>query len=131
MTNPVSSQAMSAMTAYGARQQAGAHNVANMNTQGFEPSRVTLAEKSDQGGVRVQETRTEAASSPSEPQDRVTLSSQATETGGQGQAPEEASQTEVAEEMVQMEENSQAYSANSSVVQAQQQMQGSLVNQMV
>jgi len=131
MTTPISSTAISAMTAYGARQQAGAHNVANMSTQGFEPSRVTLAEKPDQGGVRVQETRTEAASNPTEPQDKVTLSSQAKQTSGDAQAQEEPSQTEIAEEMVRLQENREAYAANTSVTQTQDRMQGTLVNQMV
>lgn len=76
--------------------------------------------------------RTEAASMQTRPQDRVSLSSQAREAGGENQqASEEPSETSVAEEMTRMQENRQAYAANTSVVRAQQQMQGSLVNQMV
>jgi len=132
MTSPISSTANSAMAAYGTRQQASAHNLANTNTNGFEPTRVTLAEKSDQNGVRVQDTRTEAESVPGEPQDRVTLSQQARQTNGEEQqAQGEPSETDVAEEMVRMQENREAYAANASAAQAQGRMQGALVNQMV
>ncbi len=132
MVSDISSTATSAMAAYGTRQQASAHNLANMNTQGFEPTRVTLAERPDQNGVRVQDTRTQAESVPGEPQDKVSLSQQARQTSGQEQqAQEEPSGTDVAEEMTRMEENRLAYAANTSVARTQQQMQGSLVNQMV
>ena len=122
----------SAMSAYGTRQQASAHNLANTNTNGFEPTRVTLADRADNGGVRVQDTRTETDSSTNEPQDKVTLSSRAKEAGSEDrQVREEPSETEVAKEMVRMRENREAYAANASVAQAQRQMQGSLINQIV
>ena len=132
MTTPISSTATSAMAAYGARQQASAHNLANTNTQGFEPTRVTLAEKADQNGVRVQDTRTDAAPTEAETQDTVTLSSQAQQMNQEGQRTgEETSQTDIAEEMTRMQENREAYAANTSVAQTQVRMQGTLVNQMV
>lgn len=125
MTTPISSATTSALAAYETRQQASAHNLANTNTQGFEPTRVTLAEKPDQNGVRVQETRTESVSAQTEAQDKVSLSSQAK------LAREEPSQTNITEEMTRMEENREAYAANTSVAQTQGQIQGTLVNQMV
>jgi len=132
MTTPISSTATSAMAAYGTRQQASAHNLANANTDGFEPTRVNLAEKANQNGVRVQDTRTQAESVPGEPQDKVTLSQQARQTSGEEQQTrEEPSETEVAKEMVRMQENREAYAANASAAQAQGRMQGALVNQMV
>ncbi|MEF8823118.1 MAG: hypothetical protein V5A74_03280 [Desulfohalobiaceae bacterium] len=115
MITPISSTATSAIAAYWTRQQASAHNLANTNTDGFEPIRVTLAEKADQNGVRVQDTRTQAESAPGEPQDKVTLSQQARQTSGEEQqAREEPSEAEVAEEMVRMQENREAYAANAS-----------------
>jgi len=132
MTTDISSTVSSAMAAYGTRQQASAHNLANLNTNGFEPTRVTFAEKAEQDGVRVQDTRTDAASTQAEPQDTVSLSSQAQEMNQEAQSTgEEPSETDIAEEMTRMQENRQAYAANTSVAQTQGRMQGTLVNQMV
>jgi len=117
----------SALQAYGLRQQAAAHNVANMNTDGFSPSRVDLEEIQDNGGVRgrvVSSNQVGAETGPA-----------ATQPAGDQEQPAEGfesgrepSRTDVVNEFTTMMENETAYSANAAVIRTNQQMTGEVLN---
>ena len=115
----------SALQAVGVRQQVAANNVANINTQDFQSSRVTLEEMGDRQGVAVQSVEQSA-------QDTVHIENARRDAE---QDPEQAerlqqSNTDLAAESVQMLENQNSYAANASMIQAEDELQGQIVNRL-
>ena len=116
---------LSALDAYAVSQQVTANNVANMNTEGFNASRVTMEDVANQGGVAVQEIRETSAAPPMVP------SQQLLEVQGQvvqEQAYVEGSNTDVGREMVNLMVNQRAYEANAAVVRTQEEMVGTVLD---
>ncbi|MBB5020850.1 flagellar basal body rod C-terminal domain-containing protein [Desulfurispira natronophila] len=119
--------AASALSAYGQRQSASAHNVANVNTNEFKSQRVDLAEKPT-GGVTPTGVTTDTspgAIRPSEfPEDKVVFSNDAMALAGHV----ESSNTDLAREMVNSTVNSYSFSANTGVVRTQDDMVGTILD---
>lgn len=116
---------LSALDAYSLSQQVTANNVANMNTEGFNASRVTMEDVANQGGVAVQEVRETSDASPLVPSQRLL------EVQGQvvqEQAYVEGSNTDVAREMVNLMVNQRAYEANAAVVRTQDELIGTVLD---
>lgn len=116
---------LSALDAYALSQQVTANNVANMNTEGFNASRVTMEDVANQGGVRVQEVRETSDAPPLVPSQRLL------EVQGQvvqEQAYVEGSNTDVAREMVNLTVNQRAYEANAAVIRAQDELIGTVLD---
>ncbi|WP_028586857.1 flagellar basal body rod C-terminal domain-containing protein [Desulfocurvus vexinensis] len=111
--------AASAMMAFSTAQAVSAHNVANMNTEGFDPSRVTLEDRPDQGGVAVQEIRQLDVQGPMVP----------SAVPGVGYA--EGSGTDLAREMVLTMANERAVEASAAVVRTADDMLGTLLDEVV
>ncbi len=118
---------VSALNAYGLRQDVAANNVANVNTNGFVPSRVDMEEAPNKNGVRVEQVKKEG--------DQVTLTQrlkenpaeEKRETGAQ-EAKETPSRTDLATEFVSMVENKNAYNANAQAVKTEAKMAGEVLN---
>ncbi len=120
---------LSGLSAFSTAQQVTAHNVANVNTEEFQSSRVSLEELPDQGGVRVQEISKNTDPGPMVQSMRLEQT-QAGQTR-QVQATVQASNTDVAREMVSMTVNENAFAANAAVVRTQDEMLGHVVDEMV
>ncbi len=119
---------LSAFKAYGVRQDVAANNVANVNTNGYVPSRVDLEEAPSHNGVKVAQVRKET--------DQVNLSTrekqenkteERNETYAQ-EMKEKPSGTDLAREFVSMLENKNAYGANAQAIKAQENMTGEVLN---
>ncbi|MFW6216945.1 MAG: flagellar basal body protein, partial [Desulfohalobiaceae bacterium] len=88
---------MGAFQSFGRRQQVSANNLANMNTQDFQPSRATLEEVGDRQGVAVQTVE----KTGSLQQDQAGENADAVQIrAGQENAAGSPSGTDVAQEMV-------------------------------
>ncbi len=111
---------INALNAYGVRQQVNAHNVANVNTSNFTPSRVTMEEVSNQQGVRVQEIKKEDNN----------LNMATREEQRVQQTSENPSKTDLATEFTQMIENKNAYNANAQSIRVNDQMTGEIINKL-
>ncbi len=121
---------LSAFKAYGVRQDVAANNVANMNTNGYVPSRVDLEEAPSKGGVKVAQVRKET--------DEVTLSNrqkQQQENRAEEkkdyyaqEMQEKPSGTDLSREFVTMLENKNAYGANAQALKTQENMTGEVLN---
>ncbi|OQX18414.1 MAG: hypothetical protein BWK76_07565 [Desulfobulbaceae bacterium A2] len=107
--------ALTGLQAYGTKMQATAHNVANLNTEGFKRTRVLLQESSAQGV----ETFAEQDMSPG---------AMVVEQSGQGEELREQSNSDLGNEFVDMMVTSHGYSANLKVLQTSDQMLGSLLD---
>jgi flagellar basal-body rod protein FlgC len=121
-----------AFQSFAVRQQVSANNVANMNTDGFDPSRVDLEERPERQGVQVQDIRSSDEGPPQVNGDRVEVSPEG-EQAANGKAASqerEPSETDVAQEMVTMMQNRTAYSANATVVRTENEMAGELMRTM-
>jgi flagellar basal body rod protein FlgG len=109
MTSPIGSSAsaigLSGMRAAQLRLDVGAHNVANMQTPGFQRQRVTQTANADTGGVDARVEREAAA---------------ATEGGSLGQ---------LAEDMVGGKMALYSFAANLQVVKTEQEMLGTLFDE--
>lgn len=110
-----------ALHAVGVSQAVSTNNVANMNTDGFNPGRVDLETGPQDQGVRVQ--------------DIVTLSSEYP-----AKRPEEApasdvdlppSETDLATELVQMIENEHGFAANAVALRTAMDMTGAFIDTLV
>lgn len=112
---------ISALNAYGIRQQVNANNVANVNTPGFKPSRVTMEEAPNRQGVRVQDISRQEEDLRAQRQDQDQR-----ETQGKN-AP---SETDLVTEFTQMLENKNAYNANAQVIRVNDQMNGEIINKL-
>ncbi len=116
---------LSALDAYALSQQVTANNLANMNTEEFRASRVTLEDVANQGGVAVQEVRETSDAPPLVPSQRLL------EVQGQvvqEQACVEGSNTDVAREMVNLMVNQRAFEANAAAVRVQDEMVGTVLD---
>lgn len=91
---------MQALQVLGVDQQVRANNVANVSTEGFEPSRVDLESGPEGWGVRVAAINQESGSSG----------------------------TDIAREMVGMIETQNAFAANTAMIRAWDETTGYLVN---
>ncbi len=111
---------ISALRAYGVRQEVNANNVANMNTPNFKPSRVTMEERPNRGGVQVQEIKK---------QDNNGLKANNRLEGGDNQA-KQPSKTDLTTEFTQMIENKNAYQANAKAIKVNDQMTGEIINKL-
>lgn len=112
---------VNALKAYGIRQQVNAHNVANVNTDGFRPSRATMEEMRDQNGVRVQEVKKEEENLRSEREQQDTRAQR---------NEKEPSRTDLVTEFTQMLENKNAYNANAQAIRVNDQMSGEIINKL-
>lgn len=100
---------LSALSALSTVQQVSANNIANVNTDGFKASAVTLESGPADQGVRVGSISQSAAPGPS--------------VGGV-----EGSNTDIGAEMVGMVRTGHAFSANVAAVRASEDMTGHLLN---
>ncbi|MFW6415248.1 MAG: flagellar basal body rod C-terminal domain-containing protein [Thermodesulfobacteriota bacterium] len=120
----------SALQAFGIRQGVNAHNVANMNTPGFDAKRANMEEMQNNRGVRVQN----IGEQNPDLQEQMGKTENGPENGAgdpeqdSGGSRIERSDTDLSREMVKMIENENAYSANASTVRVNQQMSGALLN---
>jgi flagellar basal-body rod protein FlgC len=119
-----------AFQSYAVRQQVSANNVANMNTHGFDPSRVDLEERPDRQGVRVQDIRSSDEGTPQVGGDKVEVSQEGQQAAEAQRKEQEPSETDVAQEMVTMMQNRTAYSANATAVRTENEMAGELMRTM-
>nr|WP_320050913.1 flagellar basal body rod C-terminal domain-containing protein [uncultured Desulfuromonas sp.] len=103
------SSAMSGLQAQTLRLNSTANNVANSQTQGYEPSQVTLSER-QQGGVQAQLQKPVNASTESQTAENQT------------------SKVDLAKEMVDMMQTKQFYSANLKTVSVADSMSGDLLD---
>ncbi|MDD5759161.1 MAG: flagellar basal body rod C-terminal domain-containing protein [Desulfobulbaceae bacterium] len=109
------SSGLSALNAIATRTQSTANNTANVNTDGFKKTRVTMVEAEPQG---------------------VTTNTQRVETPGpmiyepiqEGQVLVEKSNVDLAEELPRMMIDRRAFQANIKTIQAQDDMLGSLLD---
>jgi len=114
MLNGISS-GLSALKAIQTRTQSTANNVANLNTDGFKKTRVTMVEGAPQG-VAASVQRVEAPGPlVYEPQ-------------GQSEGLVEKSNVDLSEELPQMMLDRRALQANIKTIQAQDEMLGSLLD---
>lgn len=112
---------MSALKAFGDKTQVTAHNVANVNTDEFKKNRADLVEDA-QGGVKVE---------ISKPGSREKGNFQAEKNQLQTDAkkePKELSNVDIAEEMVNSMTTEKFYSANTKMVQAEDDMKGTVID---
>ena len=114
---------LSALKAFEDKTQVTAHNVANVNTDEFKRSRADLVEDT-QGGVRVE------ISKPGSPEkgNFRTEERQRTVTENEQNEPKELSNVEIAEEMVNSMTTERFYSANTKMVQADDEMKGTVID---
>ena len=107
-----------------------ANNIANVNTEEFDPSRTTFEDRPDRGGVAVAEVRELEIQAPLTETLRPELNA---ETGlyQQTSVMVEASGTDVATEMVNLIVDQRAFEANAAVVRTQDEMIGRFMDEMV
>jgi flagellar basal-body rod protein FlgC len=117
-----------AMQVASTSQQVAANNVANMNTNGFRSSRVELETGPGDQGVRVSGIYENTQPGP------LVEGGEWVETDA-GRVYEktlvEASNTDLAEEMVQMMENERLFEANAVALRTQLEMRGRFIDEMV
>lgn len=110
------SAGLSALNAIQTRTQSTANNVANVNSDGFKKTRVTLVEGEVQGGVSVNVQKVETAGplvyEPTEGGDTLV----------------EKSNVELTEELPRMLIDRRAFQANIKTIRAQDEMLGSLLD---
>lgn len=111
--------AASALDAFSTVQAVSANNVANMNTEGFDPSRVILEDRPDQGGVAVQDIRREDVQGPMVP------------SAVPGTTYAEGSGTDLAQEIVLSMANERAFEAAATVVRTADEMLGTFLDEVV
>ena len=107
--------ALSALSAFQKKMDVTSNNVANVNTDGFKKSRVTMQEAAN-GGVTTSIQRIDTPGIV-----RETIS-------GDGIAAVESSNVDLAEELPEMITTEAAYSANTKTVKTQDEMLGSLLD---
>lgn len=114
---------MGAFQSFGLRQQVSAHNVANVNTRGFEPDRVILEEAPEKQGVRpqsVEKVRDQALEHAREMQE-----DEAARVQEQALRP---SNTDLISELVVMQQNEAAYAASAAATRTQSDMLGHVMD---
>jgi flagellar basal-body rod protein FlgC len=111
---PAIQSALSGLSAYSAKINSNANNIANANTEGFKKSRVILSTAEPQG-VQVQTERVE------------TPGPMIYEQTSKGMELIEQSNVDIAQELPEMNINAQMYKANLKTLQAADEMLGSLL----
>jgi flagellar basal-body rod protein FlgC len=107
--------ALSALTVFSTRIQSNANNIANVSSQGYKKTRVTMAEAGPEGGVK---TNIEKVNTPG------TMSLEDTSSG---QQMVELSNVDLESELPEMQLNTQMYKANLKTIETQSEMTGSLL----
>jgi flagellar basal-body rod protein FlgC len=118
---------LQALMALGVEAQATAHNIANVNTQGFQAQRVDLETGPGGQGVHVGDVLTDQTTGP------MVQRLQRTEDPETGRVETswqyvEGSNTDLAREMVNLTATQRAFEANVAAVRTQSEMLGTLVN---
>ena len=116
------SSAVSALDAYGTGMQVIAHNVANVNTDEFQASRIRYGDV-PHGGVRVEEIRQDSA--PAAP-----AADQAQEANPAEEA-RAAGNVQIERELTEAMTTEQAYTANAAVVRTYEDMLGTVIDMVV
>lgn len=117
----------SAMNAFSSGMAVTAHNVANVNTSGFEPSRAVYSNNADNQGVSFEAALHNAGSSAT----RNTWAASSAVYDVTSGLPLEAtapSGTDISSEITQMISTQHAYEANAQVVSAGNSMLGTLLD---
>lgn len=114
---------MGAFQSFGLRQQVSAHNLANVNTRGFEPDRVVLEEAPEQQGVRPQAVK--PAQSRALEHAREMQEDEAARVQEQALRP---SNTDLISELVVMQQNEAAYAASAAATRTQSDMLGHVMD---
>ncbi|BBD07929.1 flagellar basal body rod protein FlgC [Desulfovibrio ferrophilus] len=122
--------ALSALNAFSVDMAVTANNIANANTEEFNPSRVILEERPDMGGVAVQDIQEMDVQAALVETIRPELN-EATGLMEQSSVMVEASGTDIATETVNMIMNQRAFEANAAVVRTQDEMIGQFMDEMV
>jgi len=107
---------LSALQAIQTRTQSTANNTANINTDGFKKTRVTMVEAEPQGGVTTNVQRVE------------TPGPMVYEPTQNGEVLVEKSNVDLVEELPQMMIDRRAFQANIKTIKAQDEMLGSLLD---
>jgi flagellar basal-body rod protein FlgC len=114
---------LSALMAFGTGMAVTANNVANVNTEGFKSSAVTLETGANDQGVRVAAIEKNESAGPLIPEPQQVLNEQTGYAETQ-QVYVEGSNTDLAREMVNLNVYQNSYSANIAAIKAQNEMQG-------
>jgi flagellar basal body rod protein FlgG len=110
---PALDAAATALAAYSQKVQATAHNVANLNTEGFKKSRVILQE-GHPAGVTASLQRIDSPGAPIPSLDQATIA--------------ESSNVDVGEEMLNLMTSKHAFQANLKVIQTEEERIGFLLD---
>jgi len=114
MISPAHSSALSALQAFGTRVNSNANNIANVNTDGFKKTRVSL-ESTEPAGVKAVVEKMD------------TPGAVITRDGVSGQEEVELSNVDLAREIPELSVNSTLYTANLKTLQVADEMTGSLL----
>lgn len=114
------SSSIQAMQALATAQQVTANNVANVNTDGFEPSRTYLEDGEGGEGVRVAAVDKANAGMPAIHRDQTVVDESALEARPSG--------TDVAREMVDMIRNQRGFEANAAFYRNMNDMLGLVID---
>ncbi|MFV0423918.1 flagellar basal body rod C-terminal domain-containing protein [Oleidesulfovibrio sp.] len=119
---------LQALNAFSVRQAVTANNIANVNTDNFQPSRTVLETGPEGEGVRVADIRRQQESEAMR-----RLQQERIQTADMQHADElrNASETDIARETVNMIENQRAYEANAAAIRAQDEMIGTFIDEMI
>jgi len=122
--------ALSALQSISVDVQVTANNIANANTEEFNPSRTTFEDRPDMSGVAVAEVREMDVQAPLVETIRPELNS---ETGlyEQTSVMVEASGTDIPTEMVNLMVDQRVFEANAVTVRTQDEMIGQFMDEMV
>jgi flagellar basal body rod protein FlgG len=110
---PALDAAASALQAYDKKLQATAHNIANMNTEGFKKSRVILQE-GHPGGVTASIQKIDTPGSPLVSPENSAIS--------------ESSNVDLGEEMINLMTSKHAFQADLKIINAEEERIGSLLD---
>jgi len=128
MVNGIDSN-LQALSAISVSQAVTANNIANVNTDEFKASRTTFETGPDGQGVRVEEIRQDDTQGAYYPDMRPVENSDGYMT--QQLQYVETSNTDLAREMVNMVQNTHAYSANIAAIRAQDDLVGTVLDMKV
>ncbi len=109
---------VSALNAFATRTNVAAHNIANVNTDGFQAQRAELETIPNDAGVRVAGLTTDQTPGALKP--GMTTAGHATYVA--------ASNTELPREMVSLMTSQRAFEANAAVIRTQDEMVGTLLD---
>jgi len=121
--------AATALSANAMAQAVTANNIANVNTAGFNPSRVSFEERPDLGGVALQDIRETDVQGSFVPANAPIQGQDGAEAQSSGYV--EGSGTDMVTETVQMIENERGFEANAAVVRSVDEMLGQFLDEIV